>query len=202
MKTLLRPGPGRAKRGLGLIVGTAIVVLGSSLTARTNAEGTKKDGPRPAITEMSGRAEAPPMAACADQEEAGKLYEMLRERLAEVKERELLVDRREKDMDERKKNLAVLSEELRTLRTQIDRRISDWSKEEDDDRRKRLNHLVNMVSSMPPARSSELLLATEEDLAVDVIGALDPQQAAQIMALLPPDRAAKFAKALTARRPL
>lgn len=184
------------KRGLGLLVGGLIVVGGSMLAAQTRGDKNTEDVQTPAIV-----SEIPDLPECSGEEAAGKVYVLLRERHVELRNRELVLDREQAEIAEERRSLGRKLDELHQLRTEIDRRISDWDKQNGAERADRLNHLVGILEQMTPAGAGELLLQTDRSLAVEVMAKLEPRVAADILSTLPASQAAEFADALTVRRP-
>lgn len=177
------------KRGLGLLVGGAIVM--SSMTLFSPA----------GILAAKGNDDDPPaIEACAGEEEAGELYEQLRARYIDLRTDTLAVKREKKTLDRGRKTLEKEIESLQKLRQQLDARIGRWEARRSTEREARLTKLVGIVAEMSPEKSAALVSGIEPELGVDLLIRLDTVKAGAILSLLPPERAAEMAGAISARK--
>jgi flagellar motility protein MotE (MotC chaperone) len=183
--------PDNPRKGAAFIFGIAVVIAGLMLVGRS-APSTAEEG--------SVTADPPVLSACADLPAASRLYTMLRERHITMAQRELNLKRGTEALNKKSTELSQQIEELRVLRAEVDRRINDWSQKSDSSKQERIANLVGVLSEIPAAGAARILLELEDDLAVDVLGSCDKARAGEILASLPPNRAASYASALAVER--
>ena len=117
-------------------------------------------------------------------------------------------------LDERKRQLDMREEELNKMEAELQKQkqvLEARMNELDQTRRKiagqleervavdqeRVQKLVDVYSNMKPANAAQVFEKLDEDLAVEVLGNMKKKSAADILNLLPPEKAQKLSEKYT-----
>ncbi|MGE0526196.1 MAG: MotE family protein [Bdellovibrionales bacterium] len=117
---------------------------------------------------------------------------------------------RKEELDMREKELTQLEEELQRQKVELDRRIQQLEEmrsqiaqtlqtrvEVDQEK---VNKLVDLYSNMKPKQAADVIGSINEDLAVEVLAKMKKKNAAEIMNLLPPEKARVLSEKYTGYR--
>jgi len=114
---------------------------------------------------------------------------------------------RKEELDLREKELNQLEEELQRQKVEVDNRVRQLEqmrrdiasvlKERTDADETQVNKLVDLYSTMKPKQAADVLGTLQEDLSVQVLGKMKKKNAAEIMNLLPADKARTLSEKLT-----
>ncbi len=112
--------------------------------------------------------------------------------IAEIRKREVDLALREQRVAERERSVVELEElidqraiELDQIRSEIEDRIEDWSRQGQD----RVLQLSSVYSSMPANKAGNLLGKLDLDLSVSIIRGMKKKSSAGVLAAMSPDRA-------------
>ena len=177
------------KKGLGLLVGGAIVVSSMSIFNPAGSMAAKGSEDDPVNIE-----------SCAGEQEAGDLYKRLRGRYIDLRTDTLAVKREKKVIERSRAAMQEDLEQLEKMRKSLDEQLEKWENRRSSERNDRLTKLVGIVSEMKVNKAAELVSKTEAELAVDLLVRLEPAKAGSILSLLPPERGAKMVDAISARK--
>lgn len=118
--------------------------------------------------------------------------------------------RRKEELDEREKELGELEEELQRQKVELDRRIQQLEETRNQiaqvlkDRvevdQEKVTKLVDLYSNMKPKQAAEVIGSIHEDLAVEVLAKMKKKNAAEIMNLLPAEKARVLSEKYTGYR--
>lgn len=116
--------------------------------------------------------------------------------------KELLV--KESKLKSREADLERKEEILSNTRADLERRIiafEDSKKQilgciekNENDSRKRISQLVEVISNMKPAKASQLLTVQDEDISVRILSLIDPKKASKIFNLMDKEVSARLQK--------
>lgn len=114
---------------------------------------------------------------------------------------------RKEELDLREKELGQLEEELQRQKVEVDNRVRQLEqmrrdiasvlKERTDADETQVNKLVDLYSTMKPKQAADVIGSLQEDLSVQVLGKMKKKNAAEIMNLLPADKAKTLSEKLT-----
>lgn len=117
---------------------------------------------------------------------------------------------RKLELDMREKELAELEEELQKQKVELDKRIAQLEqtrgqiaqilKDRVDVDQEKVNKLVDLYSNMKPKQAADVIGSINEDLAVEVLAKMKKKNAAEIMNLLPPEKARVLSEKYTGYR--
>jgi flagellar motility protein MotE (MotC chaperone) len=127
-----------------------------------------------------------------------------------------LLERKERALERREATVAAREADLRAAEEQLQKRLAELQslRDEvrkdlvtlDEDREKRVVHLVKMFESMRAPQAAAILAVTEDAIALEVLERMNRSKAGKVLAAMPPDRASALAEqigdaALTAELP-
>ncbi len=117
-----------------------------------------------------------------------------------------LLAKERQDLQMRESALGAKEEQLRVLKKEIEDRLHELKatqtrlleslEEEKRIKGEHNRHLVATLEAMPPDRAGKLLEKMEEEVAVYLLRRLKGKEAGAILALLPPDKAARLSQRL------
>lgn len=117
---------------------------------------------------------------------------------------------RKDELDMREKELAELEEELQKQKVELDKRILQLEetrnqiaqilKDRVDVDQEKVAKLVDLYSNMKPKQAADVIGSINEDLAVEVLAKMKKKNAAEIMNLLPPEKARVLSEKYTGYR--
>lgn len=117
---------------------------------------------------------------------------------------------RKEELDMREKELAQLEEELQRQKVELDKRIVQLEemrgqiaqvlKDRVEVDQEKVNKLVELYSNMKPKQAADVIGSIHEDLAVEVLAKMKKKNAAEIMNLLPPEKARTLSEKYTGYR--
>lgn len=117
---------------------------------------------------------------------------------------------RKLELDMREKELAELEEELQKQKVELDKRIVQLEemraqiaqvlKERVEVDQEKVNKLVDLYSNMKPKQAADVIGSINEDLAVEVLAKMKKKNAAEIMNLLPQEKARVLSEKYTGYR--
>ncbi len=117
---------------------------------------------------------------------------------------------RKEELDMREKELAQLEEELQRQKVELDKRITQLEdmrgqiaqvlKERVEVDQEKVTKLVDLYSNMKPKQAADVIGSINEDLAVEVLAKMKKKSAAEIMNLLPPEKAKVLSEKYTGYR--
>ncbi len=117
---------------------------------------------------------------------------------------------RKEELDLREKELVELEEELQKQKVELDKRILQLEdmrnqiaailKDRVEIDQEKVNKLVDLYSNMKPKQAADVIGSINEDLAVEVLAKMKKKSAAEIMNLLPPEKARVLSEKYTGYR--
>jgi len=117
---------------------------------------------------------------------------------------------RKEELDMREKELAELEEELQKQKVELDKRIVQLEemrnqiaqvlKDRVEVDQEKVAKLVDLYSNMKPKQAADVIGSINEDLAVEVLAKMKKKNAAEIMNLLPPEKARVLSEKYTGYR--
>lgn len=117
--------------------------------------------------------------------------------LAKLSDREKELNARSEDLSRQEAEIAKMKEELdrrlrelESMRTQISDILAERVKIDAE----RVETLVQMYSNMKPPQAAKIFESLDEDLAVELLSRMKKKNAADIMNLLPPEKAQTFSE--------
>ena len=113
---------------------------------------------------------------------------MRKERALEL--RELEIQKREESL---KASEADLAQKIKELKGRSDKLLGCLD-ENDRNQKKRVNHMVDVVSGMRPQNAADVLSVQDVDIAVRILGALDPQKVSKIFNSMDKEISARLQK--------
>lgn len=115
--------------------------------------------------------------------------------------------KKQADLSEREKAVRAEEERLLSLRKDLDERIAKYEallsrfeeavKKSGDEETGRLDHLVKAFDAMPPDEAAARLSALDDSTAVRIVARMKSRKAGQILAAMPPAKAAVLAKRMS-----
>lgn len=124
------------------------------------------------------------------------LLDVIKERQAELDEREEKLKRREAELNELKREIEEKITQLNTAQKKIEKLLAQGQKVKD----KNVKHLAVVYSSMKAEKAAKLIERLDEDLTLDVLRQMEEKFVAKILSLLDPDKAVRLSTALTQNR--
>lgn len=112
-------------------------------------------------------------------------FARLRERKVELDHREEEITKMETELAQQKQEVEVKLKELEEVR----RKISSVLEEKVQVDEQKVENLVQFYSNMKPPQAAKIIETIDENLAVQVIAKMKKKNAADIMNLLPPEKA-------------
>ncbi len=128
---------------------------------------------------------------------ADEVTRILITRLRRLKEREAELDQREKNLNLLKAEIEERIKELKKLQNALEGEVSKAQSRE----QARFQHLVGVYSAMQPQRAAALLDKMDDKTVVKIFALMKSRKVAAIMGLMDPDKAARISDALTKRQP-
>jgi len=117
---------------------------------------------------------------------------------------------RKDELDMREKELSELEEELQKQKVELDKRIVQLEemrnqiaqilKDRVEVDQEKVTKLVDLYSNMKPKQAADVIGSINEDLAVEVLAKMKKKNAAEIMNLLPADKARTLSEKYTGYR--
>lgn len=117
---------------------------------------------------------------------------------------------RKEELDLREKELVELEEELQRQKVELDKRIVQLEdmrnqigqvlKERVEVDQEKVNKLVDLYSNMKPKQAADVIGTINEDLAVEILAKMKKKSAAEIMNLLPAEKARVLSEKYTGYR--
>jgi len=117
---------------------------------------------------------------------------------------------RKEDLDRRERELSELEEELQKQKVELDKRIVQLEemrnqiaqvlKDRVEMDQEKVTKLVDLYSNMKPKQAADVIATINEDLAVEVLAKMKKKNAAEIMNLLPADKAKVLSEKYTGYR--
>jgi flagellar motility protein MotE (MotC chaperone) len=117
---------------------------------------------------------------------------------------------RKLELDMREKELTELEEELQKQKVELDKRIAQLEemrgqiaqvlKDRVEVDQEKVNKLVDLYSNMKPKQAADVIGSINEDLAVEILAKMKKKSAAEIMNLLPPEKARMLSEKYTGYR--
>lgn len=117
---------------------------------------------------------------------------------------------RKEELDLREKELVELEEELQRQKVELDKRITQLEdmrnqiaqilKDRVEVDQEKVAKLVDLYSNMKPKQAADVIGSINEELAVEVLAKMKKKSAAEIMNLLPPDKARVLSEKYTGYR--
>jgi flagellar motility protein MotE (MotC chaperone) len=117
---------------------------------------------------------------------------------------------RKLELDMREKELTELEEELQKQKVELDKRIVQLEemrgqiaqvlKDRVEMDQEKVNKLVDLYSNMKPKQAADVIGSINEDLAVEILAKMKKKSAAEIMNLLPPEKARMLSEKYTGYR--
>lgn len=114
---------------------------------------------------------------------------------------------RKDELDMREKELSELEEELQKQKVELDKRIGQLEdmrnqiaqilKDRVEVDQEKVTKLVDLYSNMKPKQAADVIGSINEDLAVEVLAKMKKKNAAEIMNLLPADKARTLSEKYT-----
>lgn len=108
----------------------------------------------------------------------------------DLKKRELDLARREQQLQLNEKTLAQNFKDFKAKQDKVLGCISENDKNE----KKRVDHVVQVISGMRPQQASEVLSVQDDEIAVKILGMLDPVKASKIFNLMDKEISARLQK--------
>ena len=135
-------------------------------------------------------------------QEVIKLYKKINQKNISTFAQELM--KKKKNLDEQEEEIKRQSTLLKKNEDDLNKKILEFEKRQkkligcvDENEKKRLsrvNHLVEIVSNMKPAKSAELLSVQEGDLSVEIISRLPAAKVSKIFNLMEKEVSARLQK--------
>jgi flagellar motility protein MotE (MotC chaperone) len=148
-------------------------------------------------------------AAKAGTEKAGPEQTKTDQELADVSHFEKLKERKE-ELDQREKELNELEEELQRQKVELEKRvvqleemrtqIATTLKDRVEVDQEKVNKLVDLYSNMKPKQAADVIGNLNDDLAIEVLAKMKKKSAAEIMNLIPADKARALSEKYTGYR--
>ncbi len=113
---------------------------------------------------------------------------MNKERTLELRELEL-----QKKTESLKASEADLAKKIRELKGKSDKLLGCLD-DHDQNQKKRVNHMVDVVSGMRPQNAAEVLSVQDVDIAVRILGALAPEKVSKIFNSMDKEISARLQK--------
>ena len=117
---------------------------------------------------------------------------------------------RKDELDMREKELVELEEELQRQKVELDKRIVQLEemrsqiaqvlKDRVEVDQEKVTKLVDLYSNMKPKQAADVIGSINEDLAIEVLAKMKKKSAAEIMNLLPPEKARTLSEKYTGYR--
>lgn len=121
-----------------------------------------------------------------------EMLRLLNRRERHLSEREKLVDKKEADLRAAQEEVEARLTELQALRDEIRGQLEGL----DDDREKRITHLVKLFEAMRGKQAAAVLEETEEAVALEVLERMKKDSAGKVLAAMDPEKAGKFASVI------
>jgi flagellar motility protein MotE (MotC chaperone) len=124
------------------------------------------------------------------------LLDVIKERQAELDEREERLKRKEAELNELEREIEEKITQLNTAQKKIEQLLAQGQKVKD----KNIKHLAEVYSSMKAEKAAKLIEELDESIAVDVLRMMDGNIAGTLLSFVDPNRAARLSTALTQNR--
>ena len=174
-----------------------------AVTAATAADEPTSNAAKTSATDVGGGANSAQTGPKSDSPVCLDPKSMAEEDLSHFK---LLSDRK-RQLDQREQELNMLEEELHKQRVEVESRIqklesirgdiSSVLKDRVEMDQERVKTLVEFYSNMKPKQAADIFAGLNEDLAVEVLTKMKKKNAAEIMNLLPPEKAKSLSEKFT-----
>lgn len=120
------------------------------------------------------------------------------------------LEKKENAINQREKDLQKQEEQLKVLRTDIEKRLHDIEKAQrrleelaairEDLVEKSINHLAKVYSSMRPEEAGPLIEKLEEDITIQILRKMKGRSAGKILARVKPSIAARLSEEIARRK--
>lgn len=120
------------------------------------------------------------------------------------------LEKKENAINQREKDLQKQEEQLKVLRTDIEKRLHDIEKAQrrleelaairEDLVEKSINHLAKVYSSMRPEEAGPLIEKLEEDITIQILRKMKSRSAGKILARVKPSIAARLSEEIARRK--
>lgn len=163
-----------------------VSVFGSSM-AKSEAETspTKANAKAESAQTGSGAEEDSRIEGDGFSEENLKYFTKLNERKRELDSREKQLNELEEELHKQREEVEARIRKLEEMRDQIAVVLKDRVQIDDE----KVTKLVEIFSNMKPQQAAKILGEVDENLAVEAVGRMKKKNAAEVLNLLPPEKA-------------